>query len=94
MTPFIRYAGRAQEWRVQLSGLPDWARVIVAIFAIPGIVLVGLSLLALLVSILALLFLSVPIYLLLKRLAGPVPIAVVDGFERQDVKRVSSTVVE
>lgn len=65
-------------FRVVRSGwgtLPPWGRTVVGIFAIPGLVLVGLSILAFLVSILALLLLTVPVYRLLQVLTGTPPAA-------------------
>ena len=50
--------------------LPGWARFLVGIVALPGIVLVGLSILAFVVSVLALLVLTVPVYRLLAALTG------------------------
>jgi hypothetical protein len=93
MIEFTQYVGRVQGFRGQLSGLPQWARVIVGIFAVPGVVLAALSLLGFLVSILALLLLTVPVYALLKRLTQPatIPTNVPDS---PGVKRVESTVVE
>jgi hypothetical protein len=52
--------------------------VALLIAAIPGIVLIGLSILALLVSLLALLILTVPVY----RLLG----AIMPGPERREVE--------
>lgn len=54
-----------------VTGLPAWGRVIVMLLAIPGILLISLSLLALAASIAALLLLTVPAYALLRRLVGP-----------------------
>ncbi len=65
MTRFVNYYGQFQGFRGQFGGLPPWARTIVGIAAIPGVVLLALSLLAVLVSILALLLLTVPAYRLL-----------------------------
>ena len=99
MIEFTQYAGRFNTFRGRLTGLPEWARFIVGIFAIPGVILAGLSLLGFLVSILALLILTVPVYLLLKRLTDPAltpdrsepaPSAV----DSPGVKRVESTIVE
>jgi|SRR4051794_8058080 hypothetical protein len=51
-------------------GLPAWARFLLLIAALPGIVLIALSFLAFLVSLLALLLLTVPLYRLLKLITG------------------------
>ena len=52
-----------------VTGLPAWGRLIVLLLAVPGIVLIGLSLLALMASIAALLLLTVPAYAVLRRLS-------------------------
>ena len=71
MLRFLQYYGRFEGFRGNLKRMPPWARGLVAIFAIPGAVLIGLSILALLVSILALLLLTVPIYRLLSAVLMP-----------------------
>src|SRR3954469_2350920 len=71
MLRFLQYYGRFQGVRGNLTGMPRWARAIVAIFAIPGLLLIGLSLIALVVSILALLLLTVPVYRLLSAVMEP-----------------------
>jgi hypothetical protein len=53
-----------------VADMPLWARLILLIFTIPGILLLVLSFLAVGVSILALLLLTVPVYLLLKKVTG------------------------
>jgi hypothetical protein len=98
MIEFTRYYGRFTDVRSSLTGLPQWARSIVAIFAIPGIVLLGLSLLAFIVSLLALLLLTAPVYVLLKRLVGtnrqPSDGYVQTAVESPGTKRVEATIVE
>ena len=64
------YYRNFQSLRGNIGGLPPWARTVVWIAALPGIALILLSLLALGVSILALLLLTVPLYRLLKSVAG------------------------
>ena len=54
-----------------LTGLPAWGRWIIAVLALPGIVLVALSLVILLASVAALLILTVPAYTLLRNLTAP-----------------------
>ena len=89
MPEFIRYYGRFNDLRGNFGGLPSWARTIVGIFAVPGVVLLGLSILAVVVSLLALLLLTLPIYSLLRRLTWrPAPI------QSEGVKRVEATIVE
>jgi hypothetical protein len=92
MIEFTQYASRVQNLGGLFTRLPSWARFIVGIFAIPGLVLAALSLLGFLVSILALLILALPVYVMLKRITLPAMIstdAVSPG-----VKRVESTLVE
>src|SRR3954451_23669363 len=64
------YYRNYQSLRGDFGGLPPWARTLVGIAALPGIALILLSLLALGVSILALLLLTVPLYRLLKAMTG------------------------
>ncbi len=95
MMEFQQYAGRFQGFSGQLTGLPQWARGIVGIFAIPGVVLASLSILGLLVSILALLLLTAPVYVALKRLTTPSDgTNPVNEVASPGVKRVESTIVE
>ena len=68
MYQLLQYYGRWQGFRGRFSGLPGWARFVVGIAALPGIILVGLSILAFLVSLLALLLLTVPLYRVLSAL--------------------------
>ena len=53
-----------------VTGLPGWARLIVMVLAVPGICLGILSVLALLASMATVLLLTVPAYVLLRRLVG------------------------
>jgi hypothetical protein len=82
---FTQYATRVQGLRGQLVGLPQWARVIVAIAALPGLALAALSFLGLLVSILALLLLAAPVYALLRRWTMPGTMSGIAGERREDV---------
>src|SRR5689334_15044791 len=66
MERFVRYYGQWQGVRSQLVGLPSWARGMVFIAAIPGILLLVLSIVGVLVSLSALFLLTVPIYGLLR----------------------------
>jgi hypothetical protein len=70
MLKLLQYYGRYQSARGVLSDMPGWARLILLIAALPGLVLAALSLLVLGVSILALLLLTVPLYRVLKGLTG------------------------
>jgi hypothetical protein len=93
MIEFTQYAGRVQNLGGLFTRLPAWARFIVGIFAIPGMVLAALSLLGFLVSILALLILALPVYVLLKRITTPAMIST-DDVASPGVKRVESTIVD
>lgn len=97
MIQAAQYYGRFNSVRGDLFGLPRWARVIVAIAAIPGFTLLLLSMLAFAVSLLALLLLTVPLYVVLKRLLGARSASVAQQDETEPsagVKRVEATVVE
>ena len=64
------YYSNFQSVRGRFGGLPQWARFVVLVAALPGIALAFLSILAFLVSILALLLLTVPVYRLMQVLTG------------------------
>jgi hypothetical protein len=66
MQQLFEYYGRFQGLRGNLFGLPSWARVILFVLALPGIVVLGLSILAVLCSLAALFLLTVPAYRLLR----------------------------
>jgi len=70
MQQVFQYYGRFNDYRQQFGGLPSWARTVVGVAAVPGTVLILLSLLVLGVSILALLLLTVPVYRLLQAVTG------------------------
>jgi hypothetical protein len=70
MSRVVEYTTRFQGVRSSLVGLPSWARGIVLLAALPGLVLVSLSILAFLVSIAALLLLAVPAYRLMRWVTG------------------------
>jgi hypothetical protein len=94
MVRITEYYGRFNDARGGFVGLPPWARLIVGIAAIPGVVLLLLSLLAFAVSLLALLLLTVPVYSVLKSLTTPAGVTPADNSERPGVKRVQATIVE
>ena len=90
---FVNLGGSSAYTQLPLAGvraLPKWARVILFIFTIPGILLVVLSLFALGVSILALLLCTVPVYVLLKKVTGIRPAS--DGFASPGARRVEATI--
>lgn len=70
MYRLFQYYGRFEGARSSFGRLPGWARVPVLIAALPGLVLAGLSIAAFVVSILALLLLSVPVWRLMRFLTG------------------------
>ena len=70
MIRVVEYTTRFQDARTRLTGLPGWARGVVLLAAMPGLLLVSLSILAFLVSIAALLLLAVPAYRLMKLVTG------------------------
>jgi hypothetical protein len=92
MFEYTRYYDQFQGFRGNLGGLPSWARFVVGIAAIPGIVLLGLSILAFLVSLAALLLLTVPVYRLMRALTQPRPGDATTP-HRPGAKRVEVTVV-
>src|SRR5687767_1461342 len=100
MVRVVEYYTQFQGVRSRLTGLPGWARSLLFLAALPGVVLISLSILAFLVSLLALLLLTVPLYRLLKLVTGtedrPAVEAttptVFDLFGGQRRKRVDSTV--
>ena len=73
MAGFVEYTSRFQGVRSNLTGLPSWARAVVLLAALPGLLLVSLSILAFLVSIAALLLLAVPAYRLMQWVTGTGP---------------------
>ena len=66
----LRYYAQFQSARGGWAALPPWARNVVGLFAVPGLLCVALSILLLGVSIAALLLLTVPVYRLLQALTG------------------------
>src|SRR5258708_4561024 len=71
MYKVFHYFGRFQSIKGDVKGLPSWARSLLALVAIPGVLLIALSILAFFVSLLALLLLTVPVYSALKALTVP-----------------------
>ena len=93
MIEFTRYYGRFQGLRGNLTGLPAWARLIVGIFALPGLILMGLSILAFVVNLLALLLLTAPVYSALKSLTTRSVTSEMEVISR-GAKRVDVKIVE
>jgi hypothetical protein len=71
MIQIVNYFGRFQTVKGRVTGLPFFARLILTIFALPGLILLGLSIVAFVVSLFALLLLTVPVYRLLSALFLP-----------------------
>jgi hypothetical protein len=100
MAGVFEYYNNLQGVRTRLTGLPGWARLMLFIAALPGIALVALSILAFLVSLAALLLLTLPLYRVLKWVTGTggesdeQTQAIIDPFEGERRKRVDATVVE
>lgn len=99
MFQYTRYYGQFQDLRGTFGGLPPWARTIVGIAAVPGVVLILLSILAFVVSLAALLLLTVPVYSLLRTLtAGPIQsgeASVPAGYPASPgAKRVEATIID
>lgn len=62
MYQLLGYHGKWQGFKGRLGQLPAWARFLVGVAALPGIVLLLLSIAAILVSLLALFLLTTPVF--------------------------------
>ncbi len=71
MIHLFQYFGRLQDLRGRVVQLPGWARLVIGILAVPGVLLLALSIVAVIVSILGLLLLTVPAYRLLSAMLLP-----------------------
>src|SRR5215213_3713159 len=71
MIKILNYYGRFHGVKGRVIGLPFLARLILVIVALPGLILLGLSIVAFVVSLLALLLLTVPVYRLMSALFLP-----------------------
>ena len=67
---FNQYGDRLRVARSSYGSVPPWGRVLLGVAAAPGILLLALSAAVFLLSIAALLLLTVPVYLLINRIAG------------------------
>jgi hypothetical protein len=67
----FEYYGKIQGVRGNLMGLPAWARGVLFVVALPGIVLLALSITAVVCSLAALLLVTVPCYSLLRFFTQP-----------------------
>ncbi len=70
MLQFFQYYGKFQGARAGLTRLPGWARFVLLVAALPGLILMALSILVFGVSLLALLILTLPAYRLVSVLTG------------------------
>ena len=70
MFQFFHYANKYNDFRGRLTSIPSWGKFLVFLAALPGILLILLSLLALGVSILALFLLTVPVYRIVRAISG------------------------
>ncbi len=66
----VEYTNRFQGVRSSFGGLPSWALGLVFLAALPGLILIALSILAFLVSLLSLLLLAVPVYRLMRAITA------------------------
>jgi hypothetical protein len=71
MIQLLNYYGRFQGVKGTVTGLPFIARLLLVIVALPGLILLGLSIVAFIVSLSALLLLTVPVYRLMSALFLP-----------------------
>ena len=102
MFRLLQYYGQWQGFRGRVIQLPAWARLLLMLAALPGIVLVALSILAFLVSVLALLLLAVPAYRVMKAVTGAghedasTGGVIVEGgaYDSPGRKRVEATVID
>ncbi|HSZ54458.1 MAG TPA: hypothetical protein VK797_02275 [Tepidisphaeraceae bacterium] len=67
----FEYYGKIQGVRGNLMGLPAWARGVLFVVSLPGIVLLALSIAAVICSLAALLLVTVPVYSLLRMVTQP-----------------------
>ena len=92
---YSAYIGRINGLRGSVGGLPGWAKVVVFIASIPGLILAALSIGLFLISILALLVLAAPVYNLLRQMTrgGQPPAEMMDqpGERRPASARVIET---
>lgn len=71
MFKLFEYYGRFQGFRGRVIELPAWSRALLFVAALPGILLLSLSILLFLVSLSALLVLTVPLYRLFRATLSP-----------------------
>jgi hypothetical protein len=102
MFKLLEYFSRFEALRGRIITLPGWSRGLIFIAALPGVVLIALSILALLVSIFVLLLLTVPLYRVLQALlrsaddqqVGPPGVVFPDDLTSPGRKKVEVTIIE
>jgi hypothetical protein len=67
----FEYQGKINVVRGNLLGLPQWARGILFLVALPGMLAVALSFVLVVCSLAALLLVTVPVYSILRMLTAP-----------------------
>ncbi|MDB5355100.1 MAG: hypothetical protein JWN24_1553 [Phycisphaerales bacterium] len=70
MSRFVGYYSRFNDLKGDLTGLPPWARTVFVAFALPGIALLALSIVAVIASVAVLLAVCIPVYTLLRALTA------------------------
>ncbi|MCC6239023.1 MAG: hypothetical protein IT448_01805 [Phycisphaerales bacterium] len=65
MLQFIRYYGKYQSLRGNFGSMPGWGRLLVALLAVPGVVIMLSAILAFVIGLGVLILLTTPIYRLL-----------------------------
>lgn len=101
MFQYVQYMNQAQGVRSGFVQLPPWARFLVGLAALPGIVIAVLSIIGLGVSILALLLLTVPVYRVLRLVCSPwtsrqqdVNVTTLNDVESPGRRQVDAKVIE
>lgn len=65
MLQFIRYYGKYQSLRGNFGSMPGWGRLLVALLAVPGVVIMLAAILAFVLGLGVLILLTTPVYRLL-----------------------------
>ena len=95
---YAGYATRAGGARQSYAALPPWARSVLLVAAVPGILLLALSGVIFVLSMAALLALTLPAYALVARLAGPTAgrrrQGTVAPLGRRPARHVEATVID
>lgn len=70
MLQFIQYYGKYQSLRGNLGTMPAWGRFVVAIFALPGLVILLAAMLAFVIGLGVLMLLTIPVYRAVRAVAS------------------------